>query len=57
MRPRARDKKLHDEWATPLNSIGDISEVEFPLVINFKPFSLILIHSVITNTHSCHLQL
>ncbi|XP_050236712.1 methylenetetrahydrofolate reductase (NADH) 2-like [Mercurialis annua] len=26
MRPRARDKKLHDEWATPLNSVEDIFE-------------------------------
>ncbi|KAF2282557.1 hypothetical protein GH714_043676 [Hevea brasiliensis] len=26
MRARARDKKLHDEWATPLNSIEDILE-------------------------------
>ncbi|XVE84689.1 hypothetical protein DITRI_Ditri17bG0033600 [Diplodiscus trichospermus] len=26
MRPRARDKKLHEEWATPLKSIDDIQE-------------------------------
>ncbi|KAG8481190.1 hypothetical protein CXB51_026018 [Gossypium anomalum] len=26
MRPRARDKKLQEEWATPLNSIDDIQE-------------------------------
>ncbi|KDP29529.1 hypothetical protein JCGZ_19242 [Jatropha curcas] len=33
MRPRARDKKLHDEWAVPLNSIEDICE-------KFKKFCL-----------------
>lgn len=27
MRPRARDKKLQEEWATPLKSIDDIQEV------------------------------
>ncbi|GLT89311.1 hypothetical protein SLE2022_072980 [Rubroshorea leprosula] len=33
MRPRARDKKLHEEWATPLKSIEDIQE-------KFKQFCL-----------------
>ena len=28
MRPRARDKKLIEEWAVPLGSIEDIYEVE-----------------------------
>lgn len=31
MRPRARDKKLQEEWAVPLNSIDDICEVCFRL--------------------------
>ncbi|KAK9287894.1 hypothetical protein L1049_016337 [Liquidambar formosana] len=26
MRPRARDKKLHEEWAVPLKSVEDINE-------------------------------
>ena len=29
MRPRARDKKLHEEWAVPLKNIEDIHEVRF----------------------------
>ncbi|GLT73707.1 hypothetical protein SLA2020_455450 [Shorea laevis] len=33
MRPRASDKKLHEEWATPLKSIEDIQE-------KFKQFCL-----------------
>ncbi|KAG2722374.1 hypothetical protein I3843_02G109200 [Carya illinoinensis] len=33
MRPRARDKKLQDEWATPLSNIEDIHE-------KFKKFCL-----------------
>jgi len=28
MRPRAKDKKLIEEWAVPLKSIEDIFEVE-----------------------------
>lgn len=31
MRPRARDKKLQEEWAVPLNGIEDICEVCFRL--------------------------
>lgn len=27
MRPRSRDKKLQEEWATPLKSVDDINEV------------------------------
>lgn len=27
MRPRARDKKLHEEWVVPLNTIDDICEL------------------------------
>lgn len=30
MRPRSRDKKLHEEWAVPLKSVEDIYEVKFP---------------------------
>ena len=37
MRPRARDKKLQEEWATPLKSIDDIQEVE---LVAWKLFSL-----------------
>lgn len=33
MRPRARDKKLHEEWVVPLNSIEDVHE-------KFKKFCL-----------------
>ncbi|EPS72282.1 methylenetetrahydrofolate reductase [Genlisea aurea] len=33
MRPRARDKKLHDEWAIPLEKVEDIHEL-------FKKFCL-----------------
>lgn len=29
MRPRARDKKLQEEWAVPLQSVEDINEVDF----------------------------
>lgn len=29
MRPRARDKKLQEEWAVPLQNIEDIYEVDF----------------------------
>ncbi|KAK6921246.1 Methylenetetrahydrofolate reductase-like [Dillenia turbinata] len=38
MRPRARDKKLHEEWAVPLKSVEDIHEVTFclPTVWNWK---------------------
>jgi len=28
MRPRAKDKKLIEEWAVPLKSVEDIYEVE-----------------------------
>lgn len=27
MRPRSRDKKLHEEWGVPLKSVEDIYEV------------------------------
>ena len=30
MRPRARDKKLLEEWATPLTNVDDIQEVQSP---------------------------
>ncbi|XP_030528206.1 methylenetetrahydrofolate reductase 2-like [Rhodamnia argentea] len=33
MRPRARDKKLHEEWVVPLNSVEDVHE-------KFKKFCL-----------------
>lgn len=33
MRPRARDKKLHDEWAVPLKNFEDIQEVQFPIYL------------------------
>ena len=39
MRPRARDKKLHEEWATPLKSIDDIQEVKFLVWNLFSLFS------------------
>lgn len=29
MRPRARDKKLVEEWVVPLRSVEDIHEVKF----------------------------
>lgn len=35
MRPRSRDKKLHEEWAVPLKSIEDIYEVKFPSELHF----------------------
>jgi hypothetical protein len=33
MRPRARGKKLLEEWAAPLKSVEDIYEVEFPSTV------------------------
>lgn len=39
MRPRARDKKLQDEWVVPLKSIEDVQEVRFP---TYNLFSLFL---------------
>ncbi|OMO88541.1 Methylenetetrahydrofolate reductase [Corchorus olitorius] len=44
MRPRARDKKLQEEWATPLKSVDDIQEPETKIIheqlgkINLKGF-------------------
>lgn len=32
MRPKARDKKLHQEWVVPLKSIEDVQEVVFPFL-------------------------
>jgi methylenetetrahydrofolate reductase (NADPH) len=31
MRPRARGKKLFEEWASPLKSVEDIYEVGFSI--------------------------
>lgn len=29
MRPRARDKKIQEEWVVPLKKLDDISEVQY----------------------------
>lgn len=48
MRPRARDKKLNEEWVVPLNGIEDVYEVKFLLtldhesVINWFDYMLML---------------
>ena len=52
MRPRARDKKLQQEWVVPLKGIEDVQEVafHFPTLIEMFSFSCFL---ALTNTLSC----
>lgn len=45
MRPRTRDKKLHEEWVVPLNNIDDICEVCFSDGICLNPTFYMLLAS------------